>query len=193
MQFEVFAQGHDGAGAVADAILNVGAEFGKGLVVALGDKYGVVAETLVATFLRGDATIDNAVEEEFAAAVDIGNDGAEAGIAVRVALQFFEQELSVGFGVVAVGIGIARRVNARASAECLYFKARIVGKAVVAVVGIYKLRLEQGVTLERFGGLGNITKTVNIVEAEHLILTSEYRTNLGKFVGIVGGKHQFGK
>ena len=126
MQFEVFAQGQNGASAVTDGVFDVGAEFGKGLAVALGDKHGVVAKALVAALLCGDAAIDDALKQKFAAIVNIGNGGAETGIAVRVALQF----------------------------------------------------LEQGVTLKGIGRFGNIAEAIYFVKAEHLILTSEYGTNL---------------
>lgn len=178
MQFEVFAQGQNGASAVTDGVFDVGAEFGKGLAVALGDKHRVVAKALVAALLCGDAAIDDALKKKFAAIVNIGNGGAETGIAVRVALQFLEQECGVGFRIVVVGVGIARRVNTGPTAERLHLQTRIVGKTVVTIVGKDELRLEQGVTLKGIGCFGNIAEAIYFVKAEHLILTSEYGTNL---------------
>ena len=49
-----------GAGSVTNLVLDVGAQFGKGLVVAVGTEDGVVAEALCPTPLAGDLAIDNA-------------------------------------------------------------------------------------------------------------------------------------
>src|SRR5436305_13610211 len=38
----------DGAGAMANPVLEIGVDFAKGMIVVLGDEYGVVAETALA-------------------------------------------------------------------------------------------------------------------------------------------------
>lgn len=57
---EIFCKLGYGAGAVADGVLDVVAQFGKGLVVAFGLENGVVAEAFASPALVYDGAVDNA-------------------------------------------------------------------------------------------------------------------------------------
>ena len=129
---------------MTDAVLHVHTQFGKRLAAAFfGTEYGVVAETLGSALSFCNATIHDALKEMLLASfVDVGNGGAEAGVAVVLACQFCEQLACIGFGVLAVGIGIACRMHARAAAEGFHFKSRVVGKAGQGVAFVHVARLE---------------------------------------------------
>ena len=75
----------EGKGAVADALLDGGGEFGEGLVVAVGDEDGVVAEAVCAVRGAGDAAGADAVEDFGRAAEGImEGDGADEACAAVV-------------------------------------------------------------------------------------------------------------
>ena len=59
---QVFCQLRHCACSVADAVLDFLTQFGKALVVAFGNKYGVVAKAFGAMLLGGDAAVYDAFE-----------------------------------------------------------------------------------------------------------------------------------
>ena len=60
---QIVVQLFHGPCAVADAVLHVGAQLGKGLACFLGREDGVVAKALRSALLRGDETFDDALEQ----------------------------------------------------------------------------------------------------------------------------------
>lgn len=129
----------DGSGTVADAVFDVGAEFGEGLGVAVGDEERVVAKTAGATLLGDDAASDDAVEVVLFAAQKQSDAGAEGGGprggADRICgdgrcsgrmsgegTETVEEGVHVGFvlgggGGAAVDGGVAGRIDARFAAQ----------------------------------------------------------------------------
>ncbi len=98
-------------------ILYFYAEFGKGFAFfAFGGEYWVVAKTFCTTLLGSYLSTDNALEEVFFAILYEGNDRAELCRAVCLSVEFGQELLRIGFGVVAVGVSIARSVYTRATA-----------------------------------------------------------------------------
>ena len=105
--------------------------------------------------------------------------------------QFVEELARIGFGVMAVGVGITRRVDTGCTVEGFDFEAGIVGKTIAVIVVVNVVRLLQGVALERVVRLGNICMSVDGRKAEHFDPVAQHGTNLVELMNIVGGKDQF--
>ena len=63
MQFGLaLAQGRAGPGPVAEGVLGAAGQFTEGLIEAVGDEDGVVAEAVLAAMLQGQAAFDGAAD-----------------------------------------------------------------------------------------------------------------------------------
>ena len=93
---------------MADGVLFVGGELGKGAIVTVGSKDGIVTESAGTMFFGGDMSTDFALKEVLLSAVGYkGDDGAEASPAVGHAIECGKQFANVG-GAVAVLASVAR-------------------------------------------------------------------------------------
>ena len=93
-------------GTMRDGVLDVVAQLGKSLIVAIGLEDGIVAETFCPTLLTGEGTVDRALEQTHLglrfALLYQGDDRTEACIAVVLAFELAEQLVHIGLTVVSV-------------------------------------------------------------------------------------------
>ena len=169
-------------------------QLAEGLVVAVGDEDGVVAEAALAAVLEGQAAFHGATEGVgLALGGHQGEDTHEAGGPVGTLGQH-GQEAAVLGGVVRQVRGEAGAEHAGAAPEGVHTEARIIGQG--AVHGLAPLLpppgqgafgLLQGVVLEEGAGLRQLRR---FRRPEHKVELRQQRRELPELAGIAGGEEQ---
>ena len=144
-------------------VLNVFSKFGKTLVVALWNKDRVVAKALRSRFFGGDIALYPAFKLMFLAVDNQRNHRAEVGFPVCCIAQFTEQFAHIGFAVVVGMLVVACRMHTRFAVKGIYFKPRVVGKAIQMIVVVDVMRLYACISFQCFGCFGYIHIAANIL------------------------------
>ena len=97
----------------------------------------------------------------------------------------------VGLTVVVCAFGIAGRVHARRTAECLHLQSRVVGEAVEMIVVKDILCLLMGIFLKRVACLGDVLVAADVTERDNLEVRTEDFTYLAQLMLVVGSKNYF--
>ena len=181
-----------------DRVFDLLAELSEALVIAVGDEERVIAEALSAVFLGSDAPAHLALELIFSAAHrvvafhgDQRDDRAEACTAVVLTVELTQEFRHVGLTVVVCAFGIAGRVHARRTAECLHLQSRVVGEAVEMIVVKDILCLLMGIFLKRVACLGDVLVAADVTERDNLEVRTEDFTYLAQLMLVVGSKNDF--
>ena len=174
---------------MADAVLDFLTQLSKALIVAFRYENRIVAEAFGAMLLGGDMAVYDTLElvnflDAGAAArtyillLDVADNGAEAGLAVFLAVQFSQQFSHVSLTVVVGTLSIAGTVNARGTIKCLYLQTGIIGKATYVVMVINILCLLQGILFQCVAGFWNIHIASYFLQRNHLVVAAQDVANL---------------
>ena len=187
---EIASEALDSTSAVAHRILLLTTQLGKSLLTSLRTEDGVIAETMVTGALERDLAIDCTLEEVRPVLIDKGDDGTEAGTTwSRYPLETLQKEgyiLFEGRMLPCEACG----VDSRSSVKSLDLEPRIIGKAIEAVALPDVARLDEGIPLQRIGGLRDLLVTPDVSETDHLQTSREEGTDLLQLMGIIARKYQ---
>ena len=187
---EIVSQALDSTSAVTHRILLLTTQLGEGLRASLGTEDGIIAEAMVTRALKRDLSIDSTLEEVGPVLIDKGDDGTEAGTTWgRYTLKTLQKEgyiLFEGSMLPCEACG----VDSRSSVESLDLEPRIIGKAIEPVALPHVARLDEGIPLQRIGGLRDLLVTPDVSETDHLQTSREEGTDLLQLMGIIARKYQ---
>ena len=187
---EIASKALDSTSAVAHRILLLTTQLGESLLASLRTEDGVIAETMVTGALERDLAIDCALEEVGPVLIDKGDDGTEAGTTWgRYPLETLQKEgyiLFEGSMLPCEACG----VDSRSSIKSLDLESRIISKAIEAVALPDVARLDEGIPLQRIGGLRDLLVTPDVSETDHLQTPREEGTDLLQLMGIIARKYQ---
>lgn len=187
---EIASEALDSTSAVAHRILLLTTQLGESLLASLRTEDGVIAETMVTGALERDLAIDCALEEVHPVLIDKGDDSTEAGTTwSRHPLETLQQEGNILFEGSMLPCE-ACGVNSRSSVKSLDLKPRIIGKAIEAIALPHVARLDEGIPLQRIGGLRDLLVTPDVSETDHLQTSREEGTDLLQLMGIIARKYQ---
>lgn len=187
---EIAGEALDSTSAVAHRILLLTTQLGESLLASLRTEDGVIAETMVTRSLERDLAIDCTLEEVRPVFVDKSNDGTEAGTTwSRHPLETLQQEGNILFEGSILPCE-ACGVDSRSSVKSLDLEPRIIGKAIEAVALPHVARLDEGIPLQRIGGLGDLLVAPDVSETDHLQTSREEGTDLLQLMGIIARKYQ---
>ena len=172
----------------------LGRQLGKGFIVAVGHKYGIVTETLGATGRVNNASVYNAFKEPgLAVALNQGDYGAEAGAAVGLILHLLKQEVHIGQSIVPHTGSEPCRMYTGSTVQGINFKTGIVGKAIVTVTILDPTGFLNGIAFQCIGILGNVVVASYIVQGKYSDFISYYTPQFRKLVSVICGKNYFHK
>lgn len=187
---EIAGEALDSTSAVAHRILFLTTQLGESLLASLRTEDGVIAEAMVTGALERDLAIDCTLEEVRPVLIDKGDDGTEAGTTWgRYPLETLQKEgyiLFEGSMLPCEACG----VNSRSSVKSLDLEPRIIGKAIEAIALPHVARLDEGIPLQRIGGLRDLLVTPDVSETNHLQTSREEGTDLLQLMGIIARKYQ---
>lgn len=187
---EIAGEALDSTSAVAHRILFLTTQLGESLLASLRTEDGVIAEAMVTGALERDLAIDCTLEEVRPVLIDKGDDGTEAGTTWgRYPLETLQKEgyiLFEGRMLPCEACG----VDSRSSVKSLDLEPRIIGKAIEAVALPDVARLDEGIPLQRIGGLRDLLVTPDVSETDHLQTPREEGTDLLQLMGIIARKYQ---
>lgn len=187
---EIAGEALDSTSAVAHRILFLTTQLGESLLASLRTEDGVIAEAMVTGALERDLAIDCTLEEVRPVLIDKGDDGTEAGTTWgRYPLETLQKEgyiLFEGSMLPCEACG----VNSRSSVKSLDLEPRIIGKAIEAIALPHVARLDEGIPLQRIGGLRDLLVTPDVSETDHLQTSREEGTDLLQLMGIIARKYQ---
>ena len=187
---EIAGEALDSTSAVAHRILLLTTQLGESLLASLRTEDGVIAETMFTGVLECDLAIDCALEEVRPVLIDKGDDGTEAGTTWgRYPLETLQKEGNILFEGRMLPCE-ACGVDSRSSVKSLDLKSRIIGKAIEAVALPDVARLDEGIPLQRIGGLRDLLVTPDVSETDHLQTSREEGTDLLQLMGIIARKYQ---
>ena len=165
---EIASEALDSTSAVAHRILLLTTQLGESLLASLGTEDGVIAETMVTGALERDLAIDCTLEEVRPVFVDESDDSTEAGTTWgRYPLETLQKEGYILFEGSMLPCE-ARRVDSRSSVKSLDLESRIIGKAMKPVALPDVARLDEGIPLQRIGGLRDLLVTPDVSQADDL-------------------------
>lgn len=187
---EIASEALDSTSAVAHRILLLTTQLGKSLLTSLRTEDGVIAETMVTGALERDLAIDCTLEEVRPVLINKGDDGTEAGTTWgRYPLETLQKESYILFEGRMLPCE-ACGVDSRSSVKSLDLEPRIIGKAIEAVALPDVARLDEGIPLQRIGGLRDLLVTPDVSETDHLQTSREEGTDLLQLMGIIARKYQ---
>ena len=187
---KIASEALDSTSAVAHRILLLTTQLGESLLTSLGAEDGVIAEAMVTGALERDLAIDCALEEVRPVLIDKGDDGTEAGTTWgRYTLETLQKEGYILFEGSMLPCE-ARRVDSRSSVKSLDLEPRIIGEAIEPVALPHVARLDEGIPLQRIGGLRDLLVTPDVSETDHLQTSREEGTDLLQLMGIIARKYQ---
>ena len=187
---EIASEALDSTSAVAHRILLLTTQLGESLLASLRTEDGVIAETMFTGVLECDLAIDCALEEVRPVLIDKGDDGTEAGTTWgRYTLETLQKEGYILFEGSMLPCE-ARRVDSRSSIKSLDLESRIIGKAMKPVALPHVARLDEGIPLQRIGGLRDLLVTPDVSQTDHLQTSREEGTDLLQLMGIIARKYQ---
>ena len=187
---EIAGEALDSTSAVAHRILLLTTQLGESLLASLRTEDGVIAEAMVTGALERDLAIDCALEEVRPVFVDEGDDGTEAGTTWgRYPLETLQKEgyiLFEGSMLPCEACG----VDSRSSVKSLDLEPRIIGKTMKPIALPHVARLDEGIPLQRIGGLRDLLVTPDVSQADDLQTSREEGTDLLQLMGIIARKYQ---
>ena len=187
---EIASEALDSTSAVAHRILLLTTQLGESLLASLRTEDGVIAETMVTGALERDLAIDCALEEVRPVFVDEGDDGTEAGTTWgRYPLETLQKEGNILFEGRMLPCE-ACGVDSRSSVKSLDLEPRIIGKTMKPVALPHVARLDEGIPLQRIGGLRDLLVTPDVSQADDLQTSREEGTDLLQLMGIIARKYQ---
>lgn len=187
---EIAGEALDSTSAVAHRILLLTTQLGESLLASLRTEDGVIAEAMVTGALERDLAIDCTLEEVRPVLIDKGDDGAEAGTTwSRYPLETLQKEGYILFEGSMLPCE-ARRVDSRSSVKSLDLESRIIGEAIEPVALPDVTRLDEGIPLQRIGGLRDLLVTPDVSETDHLQTPREEGTDLLQLMSIIARKYQ---
>ena len=187
---EIAGEALDSTSAVAHRILLLTTQLGESLLASLGAEDGVIAEAMVTGALERDLAIDCALEEVRPVFVDKGDDGTEASTTWgRYPLETLQKESYILFEGSMLPCE-ACGVDSRSSVKSLDLEPRIIGKAMKPVALPHVARLDEGIPLQRIGGLRDLLVTPDVSQANDLQTSREEGTDLLQLMGIIARKYQ---
>lgn len=187
---EIASQALDSTSAVTHRILLLTTQLGESLLASFGAEDGVIAEAMVTRALESNLSIDSTLEEVGPVLIDKGDDGAEAGTTwSRHPLETLQQEGNILFEGSMLPCE-ACGVDSRSSVKSLDLESRIIGEAIEPVALPHVARLDEGIPLQRIGGLRDLLVTPDVSETDHLQTSREEGTNLLQLMGIIARKYQ---
>ena len=165
---EIASQALDSTSAVTHRILLLTTQLGESLLTSLGTEDGVIAEAMVTGALERDLAIDCALEEVRPVLIDKGDDGTEAGTTWgRYPLETLQKEGYILFEGRMLPCE-TRGVDPRSSVKSLDLESRIIGEAIEPVALPHVARLDEGIPLQRIGGLRDLLVTPDVSQADDL-------------------------
>ena len=165
---EIASQALDSTSAVAHRILLLTTQLGESLLASFGAKDGVIAEAMVTRALESNLSIDSTLEEVRPVFVDESDDGTEAGTAwSRHPFETLQKEGYILFEGSMLPCE-ARRVDSRSSVKSLDLEPRIIGKAIETVALPHVARLDEGISLQRIGGLRDLLVAPDVSQTDDL-------------------------
>lgn len=165
---EIAGEALDSTSAVAHRILLLTTQLGESLLASLRTEDGVIAEAMVTRALEGNLSIDCALEEVGPVLIDKSDDGTEAGTTRgRYTLETLQKEGYIIFEGSMLPCE-ARRVDPRSSVKSLDLESRVIGKAIEPVALPHVARLDEGIALQRIGGLGDLLVAPDVSQADDL-------------------------
>ena len=187
---EIASQALDSTSAVTHRILLLTTQLGESLLTSFGAEDGVIAEAMVTRALESNLSIDCTLEEVGPVLIDKSDDGTEAGTTRgRYTLETLQKEGYIIFKGSMLPCE-ARRVDPRSSVKSLDLEPRIIGKAIEPVALPDVTRLDEGIALQRIGGLGDLLVAPNVSQADDLQASREEGTDLLQLMGIIARKYQ---
>ena len=123
--------------------------------------------------------------------LDVADNGAEAGLAVFLTIQFSQQLSHVSLTVVVGTLSIAGTVNARGTIKCLYLQTGIIGKATYVVMVINILRLLQGILFQCVACFRNIHIASYLLQRYYLVAAAQDVANLLELMLVICCKNYF--
>ena len=165
---EIASQALDSTSAVTHRILLLTTQLSESLLASFGAEDGVIAEAMVTRALESNLSIDCALEEVDPVLIDKSNDGTEAGTTWgRHPLETLQKEGYIIFEGSMLPCE-ARRVDPRSSVKSLDLESRVIGKAIEPVALPHVARLDEGIALQRIGGLGDLLVAPDVSQADDL-------------------------
>ena len=187
---EIASQALDSTSAVTHRILLLTTQLGESLLASFGAEDGVIAEAMVTRALESNLSIDCALEEVGPVLIDKSDDSTEAGTTRgRYTLEALQKEGYIIFKGSMLPCE-ARRVDPRSSVKSLDLEPRIIGKAIEPVALPHVARLDEGIPLQRIGGLRDLLVTPDVSQADDLQTSREEGTDLLQLMGIIARKYQ---
>ena len=165
---EVASEALDSTSTVAHRILLLTTQLGESLLASFGAEDGVIAEAMVTRALESNLSIDCALEEVGPVLIDKSDDSTEAGTTRgRYTLETLQKEGYIIFEGSMLPCE-ARRVDPRSSVKSLDLESRVIGKAIEPVALPHVARLDEGIALQRIGGLGDLLVAPDVSQADDL-------------------------
>ena len=85
--------------------------------------------------------------------------------------------------------GIACRVHAWFSAQCVNLKSRVVAETVITIFFLDKTGLDLGIFLDEMASFWNIFVTTDVSETQHFVTVPDHLPQLLQLVRIVSRKN----
>ena len=187
---EIASQALDSTSAVTHRILLLTTQLSESLLASFGAEDGVIAEAMVTRALESNLSIDCALEEVGPVLIDKSDDSTEAGTTRgRYTLEALQKEGYIIFKGSMLPCE-ARRVDPRSSVKSLDLEPRIIGKAIEPVALPHVARLDEGIPLQRIGGLWDLLVAPDVSQADDLQTSREEGTDLLQLMGIIARKYQ---
>lgn len=165
---EIASQALDSTSAVTHRILLLTTQLGESLLASFGAEDGVIAEAMVTRALKRDLAIDSTLEEVGPVLIDKGDDGTEAGTTWgRYPLETIQKEGYILFEGRMLPCE-TRGVDPRSSVKSLDLEPRIIGKTMKPIALPHVARLDEGIPLQRIGGLRDLLVTPDVSQADDL-------------------------
>ena len=187
---EIASQALDSTSAVTHRILLLTTQLSESLLASFGAEDGVIAEAMVTRALESNLSIDCALEEVGPVLIDKSDDSTEAGTTRgRYTLEALQKEGYIIFKGSMLPCE-ARRVDPRSSVKSLDLEPRIIGKAIEPVALPHVARLDEGIPLQRIGGLWDLLVAPDVSQADDLQTSREEGTDLLQLMSIIARKYQ---
>lgn len=165
---EIASQALDSTSAVTHRILLLTTQLGESLLASFGAEDVVIAEAMVTRALESNLSIDSTLEEVGPVLIDKGDDGTEAGTTWgRYPLETLQKEGYILFEGRMLPCE-TRGVDPRSSVKSLDLESRIIGEAIEPVALPHVARLDEGIPLQRIGGLRDLLVTPDVSQADDL-------------------------
>ena len=165
---EIAGEALDSTSAVTHRILLLTTQLGESLLASLGAENGVIAEAMVTRALESNLSIDSTLEEVGPVLIDKGDDGTEASTTWgRYTLETLQKEGYILFEGRMLPCE-TRGVDPRSSVKSLDLESRIIGEAIEPVALPHVARLDEGIPLQRIGGLRDLLVTPDVSQADDL-------------------------